>query len=58
MKSRTKNSATALISIGIDISKEVFHVVGFDADGKIALRRKVKRLSGETGSRVATGGRQ
>jgi len=45
MASRTKNSATALTSIGIDIGKEVFHIVGFDADGKIALRRKVKRLA-------------
>jgi transposase len=45
MASRTKNSATALTSIGIDIGKEVFHIVGFDADGKIALRRKIKRLA-------------
>src|ERR1700748_1747456 len=34
-----------LASIGIDIGKEVFHVVGFDADGKIAFRRKIKRLA-------------
>jgi hypothetical protein len=32
-------------SIGIDIGKEVFHVVGFGADGKIAFRRKIKRLA-------------
>jgi transposase len=31
-----------LASIGIDIGKEVFHVVGFDTDGKIAFRRKIK----------------
>jgi transposase len=36
---------TPLASIGIDIGKEVFHVVGFDADGKIAFRRKIKRLA-------------
>ena len=36
---------TSLASIGIDIGKEVFHVVGFDADGKIAFRRKIKRLA-------------
>ncbi len=35
----------ALASIGIDIGKEVFHVVGFGADGKIAFRRKIKRLA-------------
>ena len=31
-------------SIGIDIGKEVFHVVGFGVDGKIVFRRKIKRL--------------
>jgi transposase len=34
-----------LASIGIDIGKEVFHLVGFGADGKIAFRRKIKRLA-------------
>src|SRR3954453_20795148 len=33
-----------LASIGIEIGKEVFHVVGFGLDGKIAFRRKIKRL--------------
>ena len=32
-------------SIGIDIGKEVFHIVGFSAEGKIAFRRKIKRLA-------------
>jgi len=32
-----------LASIGIDIGKEVFHIVGFSTDGKIAFRRKIKR---------------
>ena len=32
-------------SIGIDIGKEVFHVVGFGTDGKIAFRRKIERLA-------------
>lgn len=27
--------------VGIDISKDVFHLVGFDADGKIVLRKKI-----------------
>jgi len=34
-----------LASIGIDIGKEVFQVVGFGTDGKIAFRRKIKRLA-------------
>lgn len=32
-----------LASIGVDIGKEVFHLVGFGADGKIAFRRKIRR---------------
>jgi hypothetical protein len=27
-----------LASIGIDVGKEVFHIVGFSTDGKIAFR--------------------
>jgi len=34
-----------LASVGIDIGKEVFHLVGFGTDGKIAFRRKIKRLA-------------
>ena len=30
-----------LASIGIDIGKEVYHVVGFGADGKMAFCRKI-----------------
>lgn len=41
----TTSSHTALASIGIDIGKEVFHIVGFGADGCIAFRRKIKRLA-------------
>jgi transposase len=35
----------SLASIGIDIGKEVFHIVGLGTDGKIAFRRKIKRLT-------------
>jgi transposase len=35
----------SLASIGIDIGKEVFHIVGFGIDGKITFRRKIKRLA-------------
>jgi transposase len=38
-------TTTPLASIGIDIGKEVFHVVGFITDGKITFRRKIKRLA-------------
>ena len=31
--------------VGIDIGKDVFHLVGFDADGKIVLRKKIRRLA-------------
>jgi len=31
--------------IGIDIGKDVFHLVGFDGGGKIVLRRKIRRLA-------------
>ena len=36
-----RTTTPALASIGIGIGKEVFHVVGFEADGKIAFRRKL-----------------
>ena len=39
------SSPAAPAVIGIDIGKEVFHLVGFDAGGKIVLRRKIKRLA-------------
>lgn len=32
-------------SVGIDIGKDIFHLVGFDKDGKVILRRKIKRLA-------------
>lgn len=38
------NTATPFASIGIDIGKDVFHLVGFSTDGRIAFRRKIKRL--------------
>ena len=33
-----------LAVIGIDIGKDVFHVVGFDTGGQVVLRRMIKRL--------------
>ena len=34
-----------LAVIGVDIGKEVFHLVGFDDGGKLVLRKKIKRLA-------------
>jgi hypothetical protein len=45
MKPKIDTGAAPLASIGIDIGKEVFHLVGLGADGKIAFRWKVKRLA-------------
>lgn len=45
MANTSKQSLSALASVGIDIGKNVFHIVGFDTDGKIVLRRKIKRLA-------------
>ena len=41
----TENRFSELSSIGVDIGKDVFHLVGFDANGTLVLRKKVKRLS-------------
>jgi transposase len=37
-----------LTSIGLDIGKNVLHLVGFDPEGQVVLRRKVKRLALES----------
>ena len=46
MKSRMESKMSSPVVIGVDIGKEVFHhhLVGFAADGKIALRRRIRRL--------------
>ncbi len=38
-------SVDNLTVLGIDIGKDVFHIVGFDGDGQIVVRRKIKRLA-------------
>ncbi len=43
MARKSKRTTLTFASVGIDIGKEVFHLVGFDTDGKITLRRKIKR---------------
>ena len=44
MKSRMESKMSSPMVIGVDIGKEVFHLVGFTADGKIAFRRRIRRL--------------
>ncbi len=45
MTRTSRTSTSELTVIGIDIGKDVFHIVGFDSAGKIVLRRKIKRLA-------------
>ncbi len=44
MKPKMEFNTVSLAVIGVDIGKEVFHIVGLGVDGKIAFRRKIKRL--------------
>jgi len=44
MKPQTETNTPTPAVIGVDIGKEIFHVVAFGVDGKIALRRKIRRL--------------
>src|SRR5580692_7377231 len=45
MRPKMESNTACLAVIGVDIGKEVFHLVGFGADGKIAFRRKIRRLA-------------
>jgi len=45
MTSKIREDSVAASVIGIDIGKEVFHLVGFSADGRLVLRQKIKRLA-------------
>ena len=40
-----KNGFDELMSIGIDIGKDTFHLVGFDLAGQRVLRKQIKRLA-------------
>jgi transposase len=44
MKANMESNQASLAVIGIDIGKEVFHIVGLGVDGKIVFRRKIRRL--------------
>ena len=43
MTPSSQHNDFALASVGIDIGKDVFHLVGFNSDGRIVLRRKIRR---------------
>src|SRR5215510_4667684 len=47
MKPKKDFSTASLAVIGVDIGKEVFHIVGLGVDGKIAFRKKIRRLGFE-----------
>src|SRR5499433_1488237 len=44
MKAGMESNMSPPVVVGIDIGKDVFHLVGLAADGKIAFRRRIKRL--------------
>ncbi len=44
MATKAGSDVPALAVVGLDINKDVFHLVGLSADGTIAFRRKIKRL--------------
>jgi transposase len=44
MKVRNESNTLSPAVIGVDIGKDVFHLVGFDAGGKIVFRRRIRRL--------------
>ena len=44
MKPRMESNTSPPTVIGVDIGKDVFHLVGFGAGGKIAFRRRIRRL--------------
>lgn len=45
MDADTDTAIPVLTSVGIDIAKDVFHIVCSGPDSKIAFRRKIKRLA-------------
>jgi transposase len=47
MKPKMDSDTASVAVIGVDIGKEVFHLVGLGVDGKIAFRRKIRRLGFE-----------
>ena len=50
MKPKTDSNTASLAVVGVDIGKEVCHIVGLGVDGKIAFPRKIRRLGLEDAS--------
>src|SRR5215470_9884668 len=44
MKPRMESNTSPPAVVGVDIGKDVFHLVGFGAGGKIAFRRRIRQL--------------
>jgi len=44
MKPKTDSNTASLAVVGVDIGKEVVHIVGLGVDRKIGFRRKIRRL--------------
>lgn len=40
-----KSNIDELMSVGIDIGKDTFHIVAFDPDGQLVMRKQIKRLA-------------
>ena len=40
-----KNDFDELMSVGVDIGKDVFHLVGLNKEGQLVLRKKIKRMA-------------
>jgi len=39
------NDFDELMSVGVDIGKDVFHLIGFNKEGQLVLRKKIKRMA-------------
>jgi len=44
MARKADEAVAAVATVGVDIGKDIFHLVGFDGGGAVVLRRKIKRL--------------
>src|SRR6516162_1936894 len=45
MKAKKETTTASLAVVGVDIGKEVLHLVGLNTDGTIAFRRRIRRFS-------------
>jgi transposase len=45
MTSKANHDFATLTVVGVDIGKDVFHLVGFSTDGKLVMRQKIKRFA-------------